>query len=309
MLKYICKRLLSLIPVLFGVTFLVFSILQFTPGDPARLTLGDTAPQSALQEFREQEGLDDPFFIQYFRYIWKFISRGDAGKSYITRLPVTDSILQAFSPTFQLASLAIIISLSLGILCGIISAIKQYSFIDTIITVLAMLGLSIPIFWFGLLLILFFSVRLGWLPSSGFDTWQAMILPALALGLQSVARFTRMTRSSMLEVIRSDYVRTARSKGQSEFLIIFRHALGNALIPVITLAGIQFGILLEGAVLTESIFSIPGIGRLLVESIKMRDYPMIQGCILYIAICFSLVNLLVDILYACLDPRIRSQYR
>jgi len=209
----------------------------------------------------------------------------------------------------KLAAIAVILSVCLGVPFGIISAVKQYSFFDSFVMFFAMVGVSMPIFWLGLLMILFFSVRLGWLPSSGFDTFSSMILPSLALALQSMALITRMTRSSMLEVIRQDYIRTARAKGQREKLVILRHALANALIPVVTVIGLQFGNLLGGALLTESIFSIPGIGRLMVDAIKMRDYPVVQGGVLFIAIAFSVVNLLVDLTYAWVDPRIKAQYR
>lgn len=309
MLKYIFKRILFLIPVIIGVAFIVFSLLYFTPGDPARMVLGDMATEESLNEFREKEGLNDPFFVQFGNYIWKAITQGDIGRSYITKRPVAVEVMTAFPYTLKLAAFAMIIALIFGVPFGIISAIKQYSFFDTITTIFAMVGMSMPVFWLGLLLILFFSVQLNWLPSSGFDTWQAMILPSVTLAAQAISMITRMTRSSMLEVVRSDYIRTARSKGQKESIVIWKHALGNALIPVVTITGLQFGELLGGAVLTESIFSVPGVGRLMVESIKMRDFPMVQGGVLYIAVAFSIVNLLVDLIYAYIDPRIRSQYK
>ena len=243
MFKYIARRILLLLPVLIGVTFIVFSLLYLTPGDPARMVLGDQATEEALQEFRNKEGLNDPFLVQYGRYVWKAL-HGDIGRSYMTRRPVSNEILSAFPSTIRLAALSMIIAVLLGIPFGIIVAIV-----------------------------------------------------------------TRMTRSSMLEVVRQDYIRTVRAKGQKESVVIWRHALGNALIPVVTIVGLQFGHLLGGAVLTESIFSIPGVGRLMVEAIKMRDYPLVQGGVLYIALAFSLVNLLVDLLYAWIDPRIKAQYK
>lgn len=309
MLKYILRRIVFLIPVIIGVAFIVFSLLYFTPGDPARMVLGDMATEDAVQEFREKQGLNDPFFVQFGNYLWKAFFEGDIGRSYITKRPVTTEVMTAFPYTLKLAACAMVIALIFGIPFGIISAIKQYSIFDTITTIVAMVGMSMPVFWLGLLMILLFSVYLGWLPSSGFDTWQAMILPSVALAAQAISMITRMTRSSMLEVVRSDYIRTARAKGQKESIVIWKHALGNALIPVVTITGLQFGELLGGAVLTESIFSVPGVGRLMVESIKMRDYPVVQGGVLYIAIAFSIVNLLVDLLYAYIDPRIRAQYR
>ena len=218
-------------------------------------------------------------------------------------------ILTVFPATLKLAALSIIIAILIGLPCGILSAIKQYSIFDTVAMIFAMIGLSMPVFWLGLLLILLFSVHLRWLPPSGFDTFKAMILPSLALSAQSISMITRMTRSSMLEVIRADYIRTARSKGQKELIVIWQHALHNALIPVVTLCGLQFGQLLAGAILTESVFAIPGVGRLMVDSIRARDYPIVQGGVLFTAVAFSLVNLLVDLLYAYIDPRIKAQYK
>jgi peptide/nickel transport system permease protein len=308
MFKYIARRILFLLPVLVGVSFIVFSLLYITPGDPARMVLGDQATEEAVQEFRNKEGLNDPFLVQYGRYVYKAL-QGDIGRSYMTRRPVSDEILSAFPSTIKLAALSMVIAILLGIPFGIISAIRQYSLFDSVTMIFAMGGLSMPVFWLGILLILFFSVQLRWLPSSGFDSLAAMILPSITLAAQSVAIVTRMTRSSMLEVVRQDYIRTARAKGQKESVVIWRHALGNALIPVVTVVGLQFGHLLGGAVLTESIFSIPGVGRLMVEAIKMRDYPLVQGGVLYIAIAFSLVNLLVDLVYAWVDPRIKAQYK
>lgn len=309
MLKYILRRILLLIPVIFGVAFIVFFLLYITPGDPARIILGDQAPEEAVLELRSEMGLDDPFIVQFGRYTYNLIFKQDIGKSYVTKRPVIEEILNVFPATLRLSASAVVLSLIIGIPFGIISAIKQYSIFDSVTMMLALVGISMPVFWLGLLLILLFSVQLGWLPSSGYTTLDAMILPAVALGAQSIAIITRMTRSSMLEVIRMDYIRTARSKGQFEKVVVLKHALGNALIPIITIAGLQFGRLLGGAVLTESIFSIPGIGRLMVESIKMRDFPVVQGGVLFVAISFSLVNLLVDLLYAYVDPRIKSQYK
>jgi peptide/nickel transport system permease protein len=309
MIRYIIRRILFLIPVLIGVAFCVFTLLYLTPGDPARMVLGEMATENAIQEFRAREGMDKPFLIQFGNYIYKAITQGDIGRSYITKRPVMTEIMATFPSTLKLAAFAIVIAIIIGLPCGILSAIKQYSIFDTVAMIFAMIGLSMPVFWLGLLLILLFSVHLRWLPPSGFDTFKAMILPSLALSAQSISMITRMTRSSMLEVVRADYIRTARSKGQKESVVIWVHALHNALIPVVTLCGLQFGRLLEGAILTESIFAVPGLGRLMVESIKMRDYPVVQGGVLFVAVAFSLVNLLVDLLYAYIDPRIKAQYR
>jgi peptide/nickel transport system permease protein len=309
MIRYVIRRILFLIPVLIGVAFCVFTLLYLTPGDPARMILGEMATESAIQEFRAKEGMDKPFLIQFGNYVYKAITQGDIGRSYVTKRPVMTEIMGTFPSTLKLAAFAIVIAIIIGLPCGILSAIKQYSIFDTVAMIFAMVGLSMPVFWLGLLLILLFSVQLRWLPPSGFDTFKAMILPSLALSAQSISMITRMTRSSMLEVVRADYIRTARSKGQKESVVIWVHALHNALIPVVTLCGLQFGHLLSGAILTESIFAVPGVGRLMVESIKMRDYPVVQGGVLFVAIAFSLVNLLVDLLYAYIDPRIKAQYR
>jgi peptide/nickel transport system permease protein len=295
--------------VLIGVAFCVFTLLYLTPGDPARMVLGDMATEESIQEFRAREGLDKPFLIQFGNYVYKALAKGDIGRSYITKRPVMTEIMATFPSTLKLAALAIVIAIIVGLPCGILSAIKQYSIFDTVAMIFAMIGLSMPVFWLGLLLILLFSVQLRWLPSSGFDTFMDMILPSLTISAQSISMITRMTRSSMLEVVRADYIRTARSKGQKESVVIWVHALHNALIPVVTLCGLQFGHLLAGAILTESIFAVPGVGRLMVESIKMRDYPVVQGGVLFVAVAFSVVNLLVDLLYAYIDPRIKAQYK
>ena len=305
MLRYIIRRVLFLIPVLLGVAFCVFTLLYLTPGDPARMVLGDMATDEAIKEFRDKEGLNDPYLVQFGNYVWKAIN-GDIGRSYSSRRPVMKELLTAFPYTLKLSAFAMIIAILIGIPCGIISAIKQYSWFDTITMIFAMVGLSMPVFWLGLLLILLFSVHLRWLPSSGFSTFKAMILPSVALAAQSISMVTRMTRSSMLEVVRADYIRTARAKGQKESIVIWVHALRNALIPVVTLCGLQFGSLLSGAILTETVFAVPGVGQLMIRAIMARDYPMVQGGVLFVAIAFSIVNLLVDLLYACIDPRIKA---
>ena len=307
--KYIARRLLLLIPVIIGVTFIIFSMMYFTPGDPARIILGESAKAEDVSRLREELGLNDPYFVQFGNYVKKAVLEQDIGKSYVTKRPVVTEITDRFPTTLKLAAFSIVIAVVIGIPIGIISATKQYSLFDNVSMVLALIGVSMPNFWQGLLLILFFSVYLGWLPSSGFSSFKHMILPAITIGTSTIAVITRMTRSSMLEVVRQDYIRTARAKGQVESKVINHHALKNALIPIITVIGIQFGYLLSGAVLTESIFAVPGVGRLMVQSIKQRDFPVVQGSVLFIAVAFSLVNLLVDILYAYVDPRIRSQYK
>ncbi|MBS4040122.1 MAG: ABC transporter permease [Flavobacteriales bacterium] len=292
-----------------GVSFIVFTMMYFTPGDPARIMLGESAPEAEVVRLREELGLDDPYLVQYVRYVKNAVVHQDIGRSYATKRLVFTEIASRFPNTLKLAALGVLVAVILGVPTGIISATKQYSLFDNIAMVLALVGVSMPNFWQGLLLIILFSINLGWLPSSGFDSFKQMILPALTLGTSSAAIITRMTRSSMLEVVRQDYIRTARAKGQVESVVINQHALKNALIPIITVIGLQFGYLLGGAVLTESIFSITGVGRLMVDSIKSRDYPIVQGGVLFIAITFSIVNLCVDILYAFVDPRIKSQYK
>lgn len=306
--KYVLKRILLLIPVLLGVSLLVFAIMSLTPGDPAQLILGENAPKAAVLKLREEMGLNDPFFMQYLRFVKNAIM-GDFGRSYTTGREVFGEIFARFPNTLILAVIGIIISICIGIPIGIISATRQYSFLDSFSMVIALLGVSMPVFWLGLMLILTFSVKLGWLPSGGFDGLKSIILPAVTLGVGSAAIITRMTRSSMLEVIRQDYIRTARAKGVAEKVVINKHALKNALIPIITVVGLQFGHLLGGAVLTESVYSWPGVGRLMVDAIRQKDTPTVLAAVVFLAAAFSVVNLLVDILYAYVDPRIKSQYK
>lgn len=308
MKKYIFRRILMLIPVMLGVTFIIFTLMYITPGDPARLILGQSAPEKEVQQLRKEMGLNKPFLVRYFNYMKDLIINQDLGKSYVTKRPVMNEILNTFPTTVRLSTLSVFLAMIIGIPIGIISSVKQYSIFDNVSMIFALIGISMPVFWLGLLLILLFSVKLNLLPASGFSSFKQMILPAVALSAQSVAVITRMTRSSMLEVVRQDYIRTARAKGQKESIVIFKHSLGNAMIPIITVVGLQFGRLLGGAVLTETVFSISGVGRLMVESIKMRDFPVVQGGVLFVAITFTLVNLLVDIIYAYVDPRIKSKY-
>jgi peptide/nickel transport system permease protein len=308
MLRYILKRLLLMIPVLLSVSLVIFTMLYFTPGNPAELLLPVEASEADIAAMEQKLGLNDPFFIRYFNYVKNILQKGDFGVSYTTKRPVTEEILIRFPTTVQLALASTIVSVALGVMTGIISATRQYSIFDNIAVGVSMIGVSMPNFWQGMINILIFSVALGWLPASGFGGFQYWILPAVTIGSSSAATVMRMTRSSMLEVIRQDYITTARAKGQTEHVIRYRHALKNALIPVITVAGISFGNLLGGAVVTEAIFSIPGMGKLIVDSINVRNYPMVQGCVLFLALTFSFVNLGVDLLYAFVDPRIKSQF-
>ena len=307
MLKFTMKRLVYLVLVLVGVSFLVFLLLYMTPGDPVRMMLDESATPEAQAELRLELGLDDPFLVQYGRYIKNIVVHQDLGTSYSTRRPVLDEIMTVFPNTVKLATAAIIIAVILGTFLGIVSAVRQNSLLDNAVMVLALIGTSAPIFWIGILMIILFSVNLGWLPPSGFGSFKQLIMPALALGMQSTAVVARMTRSSMLEVIRQDFVKTARAKGQKESVVIMKHVFRNALIPVITVVGLQFGTLLGGAMLTEVVFSIPGVGRLMIEAIKQRDFPIVQGSVLFVAACFSLVNLAVDLLYAVVDPKVSKE--
>jgi peptide/nickel transport system permease protein len=306
--KYILRRLMLLIPVMLGVAFIVFTIMYFTPGDPAALILGERAPAEEIAALRTQMGLDDPFIVQFFNFIFKAV-QGDFGRSLVTKQPVAMEIFTRFPATMQLSAAAVLIAVLMGIPIGIISATKQYSVFDMVSMVIALIGVSMPNFWQGLMMILLFSITFRLLPSSGYGTLAHLVMPALTIGTSAAAVITRMTRSSMLEVVRQDYIRTARAKGLSERVVIHRHALKNALIPIITVIGLQFGFLLGGAVLTESIFSWPGVGRLMVNAIRSKDYPQVQGGVLLLALTFSIVNLAVDILYAYIDPRIKAQYK
>lgn len=307
MLQFTIRRLIHLIPTILGMMFILFTLLYFTPGDPAVVALGEEATPEAIAKFHEEHELDKPFLVQFGNYVWKVFAKGDLGYSYSMKSEVSKEVFPRVPTTMKLAFSAVLISTIFGIPLGIICAIRQYSLIDTLATLFTLFGISTPTFWTGMLFIIFFSVHLGWLPSMGFDTLSEMVLPILTLSGTSMAIIARMTRSSMLEVIKADYIRTARSKGQKESVIIFKHALPNALIPIMTIIGIQFGGLLAGSIVTEAIFSISGIGRLMIEAIKVRDYPIIQGGVLFISIAFSIVNLVVDLLYALVDPRIRMK--
>ena len=308
MLKYILKRLLMAIPVLLGVTFIVFTIMSFTPGDPVQTMLGDNYTQEAYDEITEELGLNDPFLVRYVNYVVDLV-RGDMGVSYSTKRAVSDEIFARFPATVRLAGAAIFLAVVFGIPLGVISATKQYSFFDSGSMFVALVGVSMPNFWLGIMLILLFAATLGWLPASGDKGFLALILPAVTLSANSLATITRMTRSSMLETIRMDYIRTARAKGLRESRVIIHHALRNAMIPVITSVGLQFGFALSGAVLVETVFSWPGIGRLLVDTIKLKDTPVVLGVVVVMAASFTVINLVIDILYACFDPRIRTQYK
>ena len=308
MWKYILKRIIALIPVIIGVTLIVYFIMSLAPGDPATTILGDQATPEAIAQLREEMGLNDPIIVQYARYMFK-LARGDMGTSYKTKKPVSIEVFSRFPATAKLSLVAVIFSTLLAIPLGMLAAVKQNSFFDGFSMIIALLGISMPIFWFGVLEQLLFSLKLGWLPSSGNDYWYSIILPAVALGFHNVASVARITRSSMLEVIRQDYIRTARSKGVPYGTVIKRHALRNALIPTVTVLGIQIGALLAGSTLTETVFAWPGMGRFMITSISGRDIPSVLGCIIIFTLCFSVVNLIVDLAYGFIDPRIKGQYK
>ncbi len=308
MYKYVVKRLLFTIPVLIGVTFIVFTIMALTPGDPGRMILGQAAKQEAVAQLNHELGYDRPFFTRFFEYLKDIVTKLDFGESYRTRKPVFDEIWAKFPHTFKLAVFSIIFSSLIGVSLGILSAVKQYTFIDTFSTVMAMFFAAIPGFWLGMMLIYFFSLRFGLLPSSGIDSWQGFILPIVTLTLSGSASLLRLTRSTMLETIRADYIRTARAKGATQKIVIWRHALKNALLPVITVLGMQFGGLLGGAVITESVFAIPGLGNHIVSAIRQKDVPVVMAGSLFLAALFCLVMLAVDLLYAFIDPRIKAKY-
>lgn len=308
MIKYIFKRVIALIPIIIGITFLIYVVMSFSPGDPAALMLGDAATEEAVEQLREELGLDDHVLVQYVKYIGRLLT-GDMGNSYITGNSVMSEIIDRFPNTFKLSVFAIALAIIVAIPIGIVCATKPNSFLDNLSMVFALVGVSMPAFWAGLLLILVFSVKLGWFPSGGSSGWISLVLPSVTLSLGSMAIIARTMRSSMLEVVRQDYIRTAKAKGVSSKIIIRKHALRNAMIPTATVIGLEMGTALGGAVLTETVFAWPGIGRLVVDAIKAKDTPVVLGGIIVFAICFSLVNLIIDVLYAYIDPRIKSDFK
>lgn len=305
--KYILKRILILIPTIIVVSFVVFSLLYLSPGDAALASAGPNAPKETVEILRDKMGLNDPFLIQYGRFLKNLIFHFDLGTSYQSKTPVIEKILRVFPNTLKLAGVSLIFAIISGIILGIIAGINKNNIIDSLISFAGMIGLAMPIFWSGLLLIIIFSSKLKLLPASGFSSWRHMILPVLALGLQTSSSIMRMTRSSMIEVLDKDYIRTARAKGLKKSRIIFIHALKNAMIPIITTIGLQAGGLLGGSILTETVFSISGIGRLMVDSVKTRDYPVILGGVMFIALVYSIISIIVDILYGFLNPQIKME--
>ena len=307
MIKYILKRLLALIPVILGVIFIIQFILYISPNDPAVVILGNAYTPEGAEQVRESLGLNDPFVVQFVRYILDLL-RGDFGDSYITGEPVATQLLARFPNTLILVLVSMTLCTILSLPIGIQSAVKPNSWFSNITAALGMVGIALPTFWLGLMLILLFAVHLEWLPATGSVSLTGMILPAITLSASFMAGTMRTTRSTMLEVIRQDYIRTAKAKGVSHHDVIDKHALQNALLPIITVVGVNVGTQMGGSVLTETVFSYPGLGIMLTNGIKQTDTPTILGCLVVMAICIGICNLLVDIIFAFVDPRIKSQY-
>lgn len=308
MLRYVLKRLLLLIPVLLGVSLIIFTIMAIQPGDPGRMILGASATQEAVDHLNEQLGVDRPLPERYFSYIYNAFLRFDFGNSYRTSQPVINDIKARIPTSLKIAFNGILAASLLGIPLGVLSAVKQYSFVDNVSRISAMLLAAVPPFWLGMMLIFVFALKMNILPSSGIESWKNFILPMITLGLPYAGTMLRMTRSTMLETIRADYIRTARAKGVPEGTIIFRHALRNAWLPIITVMTSSFGGLLGGAVITESVFNMPGLGTMIVAGIRQRDTPVVMGATIILAFMFGLIMLLADLLYAFVDPRIKAKY-
>jgi ABC-type dipeptide/oligopeptide/nickel transport system permease component len=305
---YVLNRVLQLIPVLWLISVIVFAVMHILPGDPAALMLagaegGAVTPQR-LDELREEMGLNDPLLVQYGRFLGNALV-GDLGTSVRFRTEVTGLVLERFPSTLELAISGLFVALLIGVPLGMIAAVRQNTWVDATAMSISYVGASMPIYFLGLVLILLFAFNLRWLPAAGSEGWDSLILPAVTLGFVSAGLISRLVRSSLIEVLGEDYIRTSRAKGLVERIVLSRHALRNALIPVITIVGLQFGNMLAGAVVTETVFSRPGLGRLTVNAILSKDYPLVQGCVLFLATAYLLVNLMVDIAYAWLDPRIR----
>ena len=308
MVRFIIKRLLWMIPTLLGVLFIIFTINYFTPGDPAQLSLGSDYTEEAYQTARENMGLDKPVLVRYAIYVKGIVTKFDFGTSYDTKRPVKDMIAGRIGRTLALGGLSALVTIVVGVSIGILSAVKQYSPVDYLATALAVIFSAAPGFWVGLMAIILFSLKLHWLPAAGLGTWKHFVLPVICMGLSPMSIVVRMTRTSMLDVIRQDYIRTARAKGVAERTVIFRHALRNALIPVITIIGMQLTMMFGGSFIIESIFSIPGMGMLMLTSINNLDYPTTQGIVFLLSTCVCVINLLVDLAYAVVDPRMKSQF-
>ena len=307
MIRYVVKRLLMMIPILLGISLIVLILIDVTPGDPARIIAGNTATEEEYQQIRADLQLDDPLPVRYVRFIGNVV-RGDFGKSFITKRAVWPDMMQRFPYTVMIAFLSLILSVFIGIPIGIFAATHQYTWKDNLSIFLSLFCVSMPAFWFALLLVQFFSVKLRILPMAGIESWQGWILPVISMALGYAALIARQMRSNTLDVIRQDYIVTARAKGQTERKVLYRHALKNALIPVIMTVGSIFGMSLGGALIAEVIFSVPGLGNFTLTGLTNRDYPVIQGSVLFLSALFSIVILLIDLIFAFIDPRIRSQY-
>lgn len=306
--RYILKRFIWIIPVILCVAVFVFTLMYFTPGDPAQIILGSNATEEMYEAKREELGLNDSYIVQLGNFLKNVFLRGDLGKSYKTQQDVLEQVLIRLPYTMKLAFGSVILSILIGIPLGVIAATNQYNWKDNLSMFAALFSVSMPSFWFALLMVILFSINLRWLPSTGADTWIHYIMPCISVAVGGAAGIARQTRSSMLEVIRQDYITTARAKGLSERVVIYRIALKNALIPVVTVIGMQIAGMFGGSLISEVIFSIPGVGSYMLNAINNRDYPTVRGGVLIISVCFCLIMLLVDIVYALIDPRIRAQY-
>lgn len=306
MVKYLIRRILSVIPVLLGVSIVVFLMVHLIPGDPVQHILGEFAAPERVEQLRNQLGLNDPLPVQYFNFLGKAL-HGDLGRSLISNTPVITDIKRAFPVTIQLALFSITLSSILGLIAGVIAAVRHNTIWDQLAMVGALIGISTPSFWLALIFMWIFAYNLGWFPISGYAGLRSLVLPTVVLAALSAGSIARITRSSMLEVLGQDYIRTARAKGLDEETVVMKHALKNAMIPVVTLVGLQFGSLLAGAIITETVFALPGLGRLAVQAITLRDFPMIQGVVLFVSVLFVLTNLIVDLMYGFIDPRIRLE--
>ena len=309
MSRYIYKRLLLMIPVVIMVAVLIFTIMYFTPGDPAIIILGPNASLEQLAAKRAELGIDQPYLVQLWNYLKNVFIRFDFGNSFINGRSVSSQIMERFPRTLMIAALSVLLSIVAGVPLGIVASVHQYTWKDNASMFAALIAASMPGFWIAQMMSLLFALKLGWLPATGIDSWKCYILPVVANAIGGIAAMARQTRSSMLEVIREDYITTARAKGQIERKVIYHHALRNALIPIVTCAGGAFGFQLGGALVVETVFSIPGLGKYMMDAINQRDYPSIRGTVIFLAIAFSVVMLAVDIMYAFIDPRIKGQYQ
>ncbi len=304
MIGYVARRLLQIVPVLIGITLVAFLVFYFTPGDPVALMLGEIGTPEVEAQLRASLGLDQPAYVQYLRFLGGLV-QGDLGTSYLSRLPVTTTLWPALWATFQLTTSALLVAIIIGVPVGVLAAIKRARFLDYFSMSFAVAGVSAPVFWTGMLFIYLFSLKLRWFPAGGSESVSSIVLPMFTLGIFCAGFLARMTRSCMLEVLGQDYIRTARAKGLSETIVLAKHAFRNAAIPIVTVVGLQFGSLMGGSILTETVFAWPGIGRVVIQAIFQRDAPTVQGGIVIIGTMFSLINLAVDLLYAKLDPSIR----